>query len=192
MPQGRRARGGHHPREERAQAPLVGPRRGTRRRRRRHRQLLPRRDGKIEAIEDGTPESQWVAEQLGRPVVKAFNNIYSEHLANEGRPSGTPGRIALPIAGDDPGDKAVVARLIDELGFDAIDAGTLEESWRQQPGTRSTGPTTTRRACGSPSPQPAPSAPGLPGLTGPRPANSRPRGAGFGFGHMATLWAVAS
>jgi len=95
----------------------------------------PRRDGKIEAIEDGTHESQWVAEQLGRPVVKAFNNIYSEHLANEGRPSGTPGRIALPIAGDDPGDKAVVARLIDELGFDAIDAGTLEESWRQQPGT---------------------------------------------------------
>jgi len=90
---------------------------------------------KIEAIEDGTPESQWVAEQLGRPVVKAFNNIHSEHLANEGRPWGTPGRIALPFAGDDPDDKAVVARLIDELGFDAIDAGTLEESWRQQPGT---------------------------------------------------------
>jgi predicted dinucleotide-binding enzyme len=93
------------------------------------------RDGRIEAIEAGMPESTWVAQQLGRPVVKAFNNIYAQHLLERGRPAGTPGRIALPVAGDDPADKAVVLRLIDELGFDGVDAGGLDESWRQQPGT---------------------------------------------------------
>jgi hypothetical protein len=92
------------------------------------------RDGRIGPIEDGTTESRWVAQQLGRPVVKAFNNIYADHLLNNGRPAGT-GRIALPIAGDDPAAKSVVARLIDELGFDPVDAGGLDESWRQQPGT---------------------------------------------------------
>ncbi len=93
------------------------------------------RDGRIEAIESGTTESRWVAGQLGRPVVKAFNNIYSRHLQEHGKSPGTPGRIALPLAGDDPAAKAVVARLIDELGFDPVDAGGLDESWRQQPGT---------------------------------------------------------
>jgi predicted dinucleotide-binding enzyme len=93
------------------------------------------RDGRIDAIEAGTPESRWVAQQLGRPVVKAFNNIYAKHLLERGRPAGDDRRIALPVAGDDPAAKAVVARLIDELGFDAVDAGGLDESWRQQPGT---------------------------------------------------------
>lgn len=93
------------------------------------------RDGRIEAIENGTLESVWVSEQLGRPVIKAFNNIYAQHLLENGKPKGTPGRIALPIAGDDPKAKAVVMQLVDEIGFDPIDAGTLAESWRQQPGT---------------------------------------------------------
>jgi predicted dinucleotide-binding enzyme len=93
------------------------------------------RDGRIEAIESGTTESRWVAQQLGRPVVKAFNSIYAEHLRNLGQPAGTPRRIALSVAGDDARAKAVVLRLIDELGFDGIDAGGLDESWRQQPGT---------------------------------------------------------
>jgi len=79
-------------------------------------------------------ESRWVALQLGRPVVKAFNNIRAQHLLELGRPAGTPGRIALPVAGDDDSAKAVVLRLIDELGFDGVDAGGLDESWRQQPG----------------------------------------------------------
>jgi len=92
------------------------------------------RDGRIEEIEDGMTESQWVAKQLGRPVVKAFNNIYAEHLYQLGRRPGSPGRIALPVAGDDPAAKAIVLRLIDELGFDGVDAGRLDESWRQQPG----------------------------------------------------------
>jgi predicted dinucleotide-binding enzyme len=95
----------------------------------------PERDGRIDAIESGTTESRWVAGQLGRPVVKAFNNIYAQHLMEKGQPSGTRGRIALPVAGDDPAAKAVVIQLLDELGFDGVDAGSLDESWRQQPGT---------------------------------------------------------
>ena len=78
---------------------------------------------------------EWVEQQLGRPVVKAFNTTYAEHLYELGRPPGSPGRIALPVAGDDPAAKAVVLRLIDELGFDGVDAGGLDESWRQQPDT---------------------------------------------------------
>ena len=93
------------------------------------------RDGRIEAIEAGLPESRWVAQQLGRPVIKAFNNIYARHLLELGRPKGTPGRIALPVAGDDAAAKNIVLKLIDELGFDGVNAGGLDESWRQQPGT---------------------------------------------------------
>jgi len=93
------------------------------------------RDGRIEAIEAGLPESKWVGKQLGRPVIKAFNNIYARHLLELGRPKGTPGRIALPVAGDDEAAKAIVLRLVDELGFDGVDGGGLDESWRQQPGT---------------------------------------------------------
>ena len=93
------------------------------------------RDGRIDGIENGLTESQWVEKQLGRSVVKAFNNIYAEHLYELGRPAGSLGRIALPVAGDDPAAKAVVLRLIDELGFDGVDAGGLNESWRQQPDT---------------------------------------------------------
>jgi predicted dinucleotide-binding enzyme len=93
------------------------------------------RDGRIDPIERGTTESRWVADRLGRPVVKAFNNIYARHLLERGKPKGTAGRIALPIAGDDPRAKEVVSRLLDELGFDAVDGGGLDDSWRQQPGT---------------------------------------------------------
>jgi hypothetical protein len=93
------------------------------------------RDGRIEAIESGLPESKWVEQQLGRPVIKAFNNICAKHLLELGRPKGTPGRIALPVSGDDAAAKSVVLKLIDELGFDGVDAGGLDESWRQQPGT---------------------------------------------------------
>lgn len=95
----------------------------------------PQRDGQIKPIEDGMPESRWVEQQLGHPVVKVFNNIYADHLLKQGRPAGTAGRIALPVAGDDKAAKVVVMRLLDQLGFDAVDAGGLDESWRQQPGT---------------------------------------------------------
>jgi 8-hydroxy-5-deazaflavin:NADPH oxidoreductase len=93
------------------------------------------RDGRIAEIEQGTPESRWVEQKLGRPVIKAFNNIMARHLLEGGRPAGSPDRIALPVAGDDAKAKVVVMQLINDLGFDAVDAGRLDDSWRQQPGT---------------------------------------------------------
>jgi 8-hydroxy-5-deazaflavin:NADPH oxidoreductase len=93
------------------------------------------RDGKIESIEQGTPESQWVADQLGRPVVKAFNNIFADHIESEAVTDPTGKRVALPVAGDDDNAKAKVLKLIHELGFEGVDAGSLADSWRQQPGT---------------------------------------------------------
>ena len=93
------------------------------------------RDGKIDDIENGTTESRWVANHLGHPVVKAFNGIYASHLLTHGKPAGTPGRVALPVAGDDAAANAVVIDLLDQLGFDGVDAGGLDDSWRQQPGT---------------------------------------------------------
>jgi hypothetical protein len=93
------------------------------------------RDGRIAEIEDGMTESRWVEQQLGVSVVKAFNGIYAEHLLTRGLHPGTAGRIALPVAGDDAAAKAVVMGLVDALGFDPVDAGGLDDSWRQQPGT---------------------------------------------------------
>ncbi|HKV49651.1 MAG TPA: NAD(P)-binding domain-containing protein [Gemmatimonadaceae bacterium] len=95
----------------------------------------PKRDGKIEPIEDGETESRWVSDQLGRPVVKAFNTIYAHNLVDRARPKGDDKRLALPVAGDDANAKKVVMQVIDEIGFDSVDAGGLDDSWRQQPGT---------------------------------------------------------
>ena len=72
---------------------------------------------------------------LGRPVIKAFNNLLATSLLEKGVPSGTTGRIALPVAGDSADAKATVLRLVDDLGFDSVDGGLLANSWRQQPGT---------------------------------------------------------
>ena len=93
------------------------------------------RDGRIEAIDRGMLDSQWVAEQIGHPVIKAFNNILANSLLEKGVPKGTTGRIALSVAGDSLDAKATVLRLVDDLGFDPVDAGDLDDSWRQQPGT---------------------------------------------------------
>ncbi|MGP3636114.1 NADPH-dependent F420 reductase [Streptomyces sp. 24-1644] len=95
----------------------------------------PQRDGRISAIEDGLPESRWTEQQIGHPVIKAFNGTYAQDILDRGHPQGTPGRQALPVAGDDPAAKQTVRDLIDELGFDTVDAGGLDDSWRQQPGT---------------------------------------------------------
>jgi len=94
-----------------------------------------RRDGLIAEIENGVTESRWVSNQIGHPVVKAFNGIYSVNIIEKARPQGDSDRMALPVAGDDPAAKKVVMDLIEELGFDAVDAGSIDESWRQQPGT---------------------------------------------------------
>jgi predicted dinucleotide-binding enzyme len=93
------------------------------------------RDGRIDAIDRGMLDSQWVAQQIGRPVIKAFNNILAASLLKKGVPRGTKGRIALSVAGDSSDAKATVSRLVDELGFDPVDGGSLDDSWRQQPGT---------------------------------------------------------
>ncbi|MFP3669420.1 NAD(P)-binding domain-containing protein [Priestia sp. SIMBA_032] len=95
----------------------------------------PFRDGKIKEIENGMVESVWVSNQLGRPIIKAFNNLLAHTLENEGTPEGTSGRIAIAIAGNDLSQKQVIMDVVNELGFDAVDSGSLSDSWRQQPGT---------------------------------------------------------
>ena len=95
------------------------------------------RDPRIPEIDAGQVESVWVSEKLGRPVIKAFNNIPVYSLSELGRPKGEEGRIAIAVAGDDVEQKRLVTKLIDdEIGFDPVDGGSLEESWRQQPATR--------------------------------------------------------
>jgi len=93
------------------------------------------RDGRIDAIDRGMLDSQWVARQLGRPVVKAFNNIYARSLLEKGVPRGTAGRVALSVMGDALDARATVLRLVDDLGFDPVDGGDLDASWRQQTGS---------------------------------------------------------
>jgi 8-hydroxy-5-deazaflavin:NADPH oxidoreductase len=94
----------------------------------------PARDGRIEAIEASQVESLWVSEQLGRPIVKAWNAIGSDSFARKGKPAGSPDRIAIPVAADSDRDRKVGMALVEDTGFDAFDAGTLADSWRQQPG----------------------------------------------------------
>lgn len=94
------------------------------------------RDGRIAGIEDeGLTESRWTAQQIGHTVIKAFNGTYAQDILDRHRPAGAPDRMALPVAGDDEAAKRVVRALIDDLGFDTVDAGGLDDSWRQQPDT---------------------------------------------------------
>lgn len=95
----------------------------------------PERDGRIRELDQGEIESRYVSDRIGRPVIKGFNNVLSQVIASEGKPTGSADRIALPVAGDDEKAKDVALALVDIAGFDAIDAGTLDTSWRQQPGT---------------------------------------------------------
>lgn len=96
----------------------------------------PERDGRIAEIDDdGLTTSELLARTLpGSRIVKAFNAITMNDLENDGLPSGTPGRRALPLAGDDPAGKAIAGRLYDAFGFDAVDAGALAEGWRFERG----------------------------------------------------------
>lgn len=91
------------------------------------------RDPHIVEIDVGMPESVWVSQRLGRPIFKAFNSILSYSLAELGWPEGKHGRLAIPVAGDDGRGKQIVMRLINEIGFDPVDGGSLAESWRQEP-----------------------------------------------------------
>lgn len=105
----------------------------------------PERDGHIPELDS---ESTTTAELLQAhlptsKVVKAFNHIYAAALTTDGQPAGTKDRRALAIASNDASAKAVVARLIDEFGFDTVDMGTLAESWRIQRDTPGYGPRRT-------------------------------------------------
>jgi predicted dinucleotide-binding enzyme len=102
----------------------------------------PQRDGHIPELDD---ESTTVSELLqahlpASKVVKAFNHIYASQITTDGRPAGAKGRRGLVIAGNDVDAKATVARLLDEFGFDAVDAGPLKEGWRIQRDTPGYGP----------------------------------------------------
>lgn len=94
----------------------------------------PMRDAQIDAIEAGQVESLWVAQQFGRPVAKAWNSIGSDSFARKEKPAGSPNRVALSIAADRETDRQVTMALVEDTGFDAFDAGSLADSWRQQPG----------------------------------------------------------
>jgi predicted dinucleotide-binding enzyme len=96
----------------------------------------PQRDGHFEELDDDrATSSELLQAQLGARVVKAFNAMYWEHLRDSGRAVGDPDRVGVPISGDDTHAKRVVAGLIDEIGFDAVDAGPLANGGRKhQPG----------------------------------------------------------
>lgn len=93
----------------------------------------PHLSGPIEAVDNGQVDSVWNAEQLGRPVVKAWNAALAETQRTKGAPAGTPGRLAIPVAGDFAEARRVAMHLVDDTGFDPYDAGPLADSWRQQP-----------------------------------------------------------
>jgi predicted dinucleotide-binding enzyme len=92
----------------------------------------PQRDGHIAALDRfETTTSRLLAEHLPHAnVVKVFNAILAQDLLQDARPTAAPDRRALPIAADDPAAKALVIQLLDDIGFDAVDAGNLDESWR--------------------------------------------------------------
>ncbi len=95
----------------------------------------PFMNGAVDAVDNGQVESLWTAEQLGRPIVKAWNAALAATQQTKGRPAGAPDRIAIPVAADSDVARRTVMQLVDDTGFDPFDAGVLAESWRQQPGT---------------------------------------------------------
>jgi 8-hydroxy-5-deazaflavin:NADPH oxidoreductase len=102
----------------------------------------PQRDGQIPELDsESTTVSELLQAHLPKSkVVKAFNHSYAAELTGHSQPAGSKNRRALVIAGDDEPAKATVARLIDQFGFDTVDAGPLKEGWRIQRDTPGYGP----------------------------------------------------
>src|SRR3954465_10093219 len=102
----------------------------------------PARDGHIPELDnEATTSSELLQAHLpASKVVKAFNHIPAAKLTDDAQPPGTNNRRALIVAGNDAAAKAEVSRLLDQFGFDTVDAGTLKESWRIQPDTPGYGP----------------------------------------------------
>ena len=107
------------------------------------------RDGRIAAIERGMLDSQWVAQQIGCPVIKAFNNIFARSLLEKGVPRGTPGRIALSVMGDSLDAKAVVMRLVDDLASTLSMAVIWTTPGASSPGRRLTARILKPLLCGA-------------------------------------------
>jgi hypothetical protein len=105
----------------------------------------PERDGHIPELDnESTTVSELLQAHLPKSkVVKTFNHIYAAQLTTDGQPPGSKDRRALAIAGDDPGAKAAVSTLLDQFGFDTVDAGRLKEGWRTQRDTPAYGPRRT-------------------------------------------------
>jgi predicted dinucleotide-binding enzyme len=97
----------------------------------------PGRDGHIDELDrNEITTSELLARHLPKSkVVKVFNAIKAADIETDGRPGGVLDRRAHPIAGDDAAAKKVVADLLDQFGFDVVDAGPLSEGWRFQKGT---------------------------------------------------------
>ncbi len=97
----------------------------------------PGRDGEMPELAAGDMASSELVQQhlADSQVVKAFNNIFFQHLAALARPAGAADRSALPIAGNDAGAKRQVTEFLDRIGYDVADLGPLTESWRSQPDT---------------------------------------------------------
>jgi len=97
----------------------------------------PPRDGNVPELDDKSlTSSAYLRRSVpGAEVVKVFNNIFFKHLQNLARPAGSAYRSCLPIAGDSAAAKETVAEFLDAIGYEALDYGTLAESWRQEPGT---------------------------------------------------------
>jgi predicted dinucleotide-binding enzyme len=143
---GRRRRRRHRPAEELSQR---AGRAAGRQDRHRHEQLLPATDGQIAELDDeSTTTSELLQAHLpASKVVKAFNHIYAAQLTTDGRPAGTPNRRALVIAGDDPAAKATVTQLLDEFGFDTVDAGRSRKGGAFSATRRATVRVARRRSC---------------------------------------------
>jgi predicted dinucleotide-binding enzyme len=97
----------------------------------------PERDGHLAELDAGELTSSALIQRhlADSQVVKVFNTITPHQLFSLARPTGAPDRSALPIAGDDAAAKAETTRLLDVLGYDAVDIGTLADSWRSEPNT---------------------------------------------------------
>jgi len=94
----------------------------------------PMRDGRMPAFDEGQVETVWLSELFGRPVAKAWNAITSPSFNDKSTEPGDPHRVAIPVAADRDADREVAIKLVEDTGFAGFDAGTLADSWRQQPG----------------------------------------------------------
>ena len=94
----------------------------------------PARDGRIKALDEGQTDTEWVSVTLGVQAIKVFNNIIASNIFSSSRSTATPQRVALTVSGDNKEATKLIMEFVENIGFNAYDAGALADSWRQQPG----------------------------------------------------------